>query len=83
MMIVVMMMMVAPVMMRTQISMIPFSPALIVAVDPMMMMQVPGNPHIMPAPVPEFRSLVIWAIPDFNRKAESLRTLRSQRSHSH
>lgn len=62
-----------PPVMSPQKSVTPISAALVISVNPAVMLEMAGHPNVMPSPVPEFRTLVISAIADVNFQADRLR----------
>jgi hypothetical protein len=55
-----------------QMSVIPVPAALVVSVNPVVMLEVAGHPDVMPSPIPEFWAFVIAPVADVNFKRDRL-----------
>ena len=73
-MVVTMFMMLVPAVMNSKVVAVPLTPALVIAMDPMMtMVPMARHPNVVPTPIPKFRSFVVGLITDVDVQADRFR----------
>jgi hypothetical protein len=70
--VIMVMVMMVPRVTRPKMSVIPVSAALVVSMNPPVMLVVAGHPEVMPSPVPELWAFVIPPVADVNFKRDRL-----------
>jgi len=70
--VIVIMIVLVPSVMAPEMAMVPIPAALVVTMNPAVMLPITRHPDVMPSPVPELRAFVIPAVADVNFQTDRL-----------